>query len=123
MDRSFLFQPQVIAASRSFVCVRLATYEDETEAVFLKAFTSTKSGELENSVFGILAPDGQQKLIRSGRGPKQAFAGPAEMAEAMKKIARLRLKDQVGRAREQIDALRRIGAAVQCDLFDFDATA
>src|ERR1035438_2324909 len=87
MDRSFLFQPQVIAASRNFVCVRLATYEDETEAVFLKAFTSTKSGELENSVFGILAPDGQQKLIRSGRSPKQAFAGPAEMAEAMKKIA------------------------------------
>ena len=37
--------------------------------------------------------------------------------EAMKKIARFRLKDQVGRAREQIDALRRIGAAVQCDLF------
>jgi hypothetical protein len=87
MDRSFLFQPQVIAASRNFVCVRLATYEDESEAVFLKAFTSTKSGELENSVFGILAPDGQQKLIRSGRGPKQAFAGPAEMAETMKKIA------------------------------------
>ncbi|HZZ82165.1 MAG TPA: thioredoxin family protein [Gemmataceae bacterium] len=87
MDRSFLFQPQVIAASRSFVCVRLATYEDETEADFLKAFTPTKSGELENSVFGILAPDGQQKLIRPGRGPKQAFAGPAEMAEAMKKIA------------------------------------
>jgi len=87
MDRSFLFQPQVIAASRKFVCVRLATYEDETEAVFLKAFTSTKSGELENSVFGMLAPDGQQKLIRSGRSPKQAFAGPSEMAEAMKKIA------------------------------------
>jgi len=87
MDRSFLFQPQVIAASRSFVCVRLATYEDETEAVFLKAFTSTKSGELENSVFGILAPDGRQKLIRSGRGPKQVFADAAEMAEAMKKIA------------------------------------
>jgi uncharacterized protein (UPF0335 family) len=37
--------------------------------------------------------------------------------EAMKRIARLRLKDQVGRAREQIDALRRIGDAVQCDLF------
>jgi uncharacterized protein (UPF0335 family) len=37
--------------------------------------------------------------------------------EAMKKIAKMRLKDQVGRAREQIDALRRIGAAVQIDLF------
>lgn len=87
MDRSFLFQPQVIAASRNFVCVRLATYEDEAEASFLKAFTSTKSGELENSVFGILAPDGKQKLIRSGRSPKGAFAGPAEMADTMTKIA------------------------------------
>jgi uncharacterized protein (UPF0335 family) len=38
--------------------------------------------------------------------------------EAMKKIAKMRLKDQIGRAREQIDALRRIGAAVQIDLFD-----
>ena len=43
--------------------------------------------------------------------------------EAMKKIARLRLKDQVGRAREQIDALRRIGAAVQCDLFTLEDDA
>jgi uncharacterized protein (UPF0335 family) len=41
--------------------------------------------------------------------------------EAMKKIAKMRLKDQIGRAREQIDALRRIGAAVQIDLFDASA--
>lgn len=40
--------------------------------------------------------------------------------EAMKKIAKFRLKDQIGRAREQISALRRIGAAVQCDLFSLD---
>lgn len=38
--------------------------------------------------------------------------------EAMKKIAKMRLKDQIGRAQEQIDALRRIGAAVQIDLFE-----
>lgn len=41
--------------------------------------------------------------------------------EAMKKIAKMRLKDQIGRAREQIDALRRVGAAVQIDLFDLSA--
>lgn len=56
MDRSFLFQPQVIPALRNFIRVRLATYEDETEAASLKAFTSTKSGELENNVLGIMAP-------------------------------------------------------------------
>jgi uncharacterized protein (UPF0335 family) len=41
--------------------------------------------------------------------------------EAMKKLAKMRLKDQIGRAREQIDALRRIGAAIQIDLFDVAA--
>lgn len=43
--------------------------------------------------------------------------------EAMKKIARLRLKDQMGRAREQLEALDRIGKAVNCDLFDWAAGA
>jgi len=87
MDRSFLFQPQVIAASRSFVCVRLATYEDEAEAVFLKGFTPTRSGQLENTVFGILAPDGKEKLIRSSRGPDHLFDGPNEMAAVMARVA------------------------------------
>jgi hypothetical protein len=87
MDRSFLSQPQVIAASRDFVCVRLATYEDPTEARFLKEFTRTGSGELENTVFGIVAPDGVKKLIRSSRGVDHVFSGPTAMAEAMAKIA------------------------------------
>ncbi len=39
--------------------------------------------------------------------------------EAMKKIARLRLKDQIGRAREQLEALDRIGKAISVDLFDW----
>ena len=37
----------------------------------------------------------------------------------MKKIARLRLKDQKGRAQEQLEALERIGKAVEFDLFDW----
>lgn len=37
--------------------------------------------------------------------------------EAMKKVASLRIKDQVGRAREQLEALERIGRAMQMDLF------
>lgn len=87
MDRSFLSHANVIEASRSFVCVRLATYEDPIEAKFLKNFTSTRSGELENSVFGILAPDGKQKLVRSGRSPSHVFNGPDDMAERMQAIA------------------------------------
>ena len=87
MDRSFLSKPQVIAASRDFVCVRLATYEDSLEATWLKDFTRTGSGQLENTVFGILAPDGVRKLVRSSRGVDHVFSGPDQMAEAMAKIA------------------------------------
>jgi hypothetical protein len=87
MDRSFLSRPEVIAASRQFVCVRLATYEDKEEAAFLKSFNVTRSGELENTVYCILSPDGKQKLVRAARGIRQVFGSPAQMAESMNRIA------------------------------------
>jgi hypothetical protein len=87
MDRSFLSRDDVIAASRQFVCVRLATYEDREEGAFLKSFNVTRSGELENTVFCILSPDGKKKLIRAARGTRQVFAGAAQMAETMNRIA------------------------------------
>ena len=37
MDRSFLSDSAIIEASREFVCVRLATYEDKDEGKFLEA--------------------------------------------------------------------------------------
>ena len=83
MDRSFLSDASVIAASRKFVCVRLATYEDEGENKFLKSLFRTGSGELENTVFAIFAPDSKEKLIRTGRGPRQLFRDAADMAEKM----------------------------------------
>lgn len=43
--------------------------------------------------------------------------------EAMKKLARLRLKDQIGRAREQLEALDRVGKAIALDLFDWSNNA
>jgi hypothetical protein len=113
MDRSYLSQPQVIAASRQFVCVRLATYEDETEAVFLKGFTPTKSGQLENTVFGMLAPDGKQKLIRSSRGPDHLFSGPAQMAEVMTTAAaKYPAKSGVGPAPLPLVATVKLGVNV-----------
>ena len=39
MDKSFLSQSEVIAASRKFVCIRLATYENAEEAKFLKSIS------------------------------------------------------------------------------------
>lgn len=51
---------------------------------------------------------------------KEAEFAPRDV-EAMKKIARLRLKDQIGRAQEQLEALQRIGDAVGADLFAWAA--
>src|SRR4051794_13529150 len=87
MDRSFLSKPHVVAASRAFVCVRLATYEDPTEASWLKDFTRTGSGQLENTVFGILAPDGNKKLGRSSRGINHLYSGADQFADALTKIS------------------------------------
>ena len=87
MDRSFLSRPEVVAASRAFVCVRLATYEDADEARFLKEFLRTRSGEVENSVFGLLAPDGATKLTRAARGTGQVYSDAAAMAADMKRVA------------------------------------
>src|SRR5689334_16637520 len=88
MDRSFLSQPEVIAASRKFVCVRLTTYENKDEANFLKAFKVTRSGELENTVFTILSPDGKRSLDRASRSARQTFGDSQRMASTMERIAR-----------------------------------
>ena len=65
----------MIAASRKFVCVRLATYESKEEADLLTDIFVGRSGELENTTFVILAPDGKKRLTRAGRGPMFAFRG------------------------------------------------
>jgi hypothetical protein len=87
MDRSFLSDAAVIAASRKFVCVRLTTYEDKTEGEFLKAFHVTRSGELENTVFTILSPDGKRQLARASRSARQTFGDASRMAETMNRLA------------------------------------
>jgi hypothetical protein len=87
MDRSFLSQPEVIAASRAFVCVRLATYENADEAKFLKGITPTRSSELENSVFCLMSPDGKDKLVRGARSMRSIYSDAADMAEGMNRVA------------------------------------
>src|SRR5438132_12014690 len=87
MDGSFLSQPDVIAASRGFVCVRLTTYENAEEAAFLKSFGVTRSGEVENTVVTILGPDGRQQLARASRSARGTFGDAQRMAQAMNRIA------------------------------------
>ena len=88
MDRSFLSDASVIAASRKFICVRLATYEDEHENQFLKSLLRTGSGELENTVFALFAPNAKDHLIRTSRGPRQLFRDASDMAEKMNGYAK-----------------------------------
>jgi hypothetical protein len=88
MDRSFLFDPDVIAASRRLVCIRLATYEHAEEGAFLKGLFTGRSGELENSVFCFLGPDGRQRLTKVGRSPHHLFGSARELAGALDDIAR-----------------------------------
>ncbi len=86
MDRSFLSSDAVIEASRNFICIRLATYEDAQEAEFLKNIFQ-RGGALENTVFCFLAPDGEQRLTRASRGARMNFSGPQEMAQFMNQTA------------------------------------
>jgi hypothetical protein len=87
MDRSFLSQPAVIEASRRFVCVRLATYENAAEAKFLEAICPTGSGRLENTVFTILSPDGKRQLSQASRSTREVFDNAGDMTRAMNRIA------------------------------------
>ncbi|OUU23361.1 MAG: hypothetical protein CBC13_05780 [Planctomycetia bacterium TMED53] len=75
MDQSFWSDPEVIRLSEKFVCARLSTYEDAKEGELLKKLYRGRNGELENTVFVMLAPDGKTRLSRSGRTPQMAFGG------------------------------------------------
>jgi hypothetical protein len=87
MDRSFLSQPEVVQASRKFVCIRLATYESLQEAQVLRRLFVGGSGQVENTTFALLSPDGQHPLVRSGRSPQWSFARSGDMAQTMELIA------------------------------------
>jgi hypothetical protein len=87
MDRSFLLQKEVIEASRDFICIRLATYEDKEEVDYLTQVFHGPSGALENTVFTMLAPDARKYLARSGRAPQWAFSDAADMATSMRRFA------------------------------------
>ena len=90
MDRSFLSDESVIEASRDFVCIRLATYEDAEEAEFLGKIFKQR-GYLANTVFAMLAADGKTFLSRPGRGP--GFRNADAMAKEMKEIVRERYRN------------------------------
>ena len=85
--RSFLVNSDVAKASRSFVCIRLLTYENRDEYEYMEGILGVRAGTLPNTVFCVLAPDGKTKLTRSGRGPFQAFSNASAMASSLKLIS------------------------------------
>ncbi|MBT3890279.1 MAG: hypothetical protein HOF72_06615 [Planctomycetaceae bacterium] len=88
MDRSFLSSDQLIKATRDFVCIRTATYEDKQEATFLEwAFVGNTGGSLRNFGYCILSPDGKTKLRRSTRGPNFLYANSGAMAADLRQIS------------------------------------
>jgi hypothetical protein len=118
MDGSFLSDDNVVAASRKFVCIRLATYEDKRETEFLKTIFVGRSGALENTVFAILSPDGKKPLVQAGRGPFFAYRDAAEMARGMNKIAQAYPAADKPYVGEQIPAMKSVELALNvaaCD--------
>ena len=86
MDRSFLSQPQVIESAKKFVCIRLTSYEDETEKAFIAKITR---GQVANTSFAVLTPEGEIALRGRGpgRGPNDLFADADAMAKGMDELA------------------------------------
>lgn len=78
MDRSFLSDQDIIAATRDFVCLRASTYESAEEAPFLASLFRGRSGELENTVFALVEPDGKTRIGRGGRSPGMALGRSKE---------------------------------------------
>lgn len=86
MDRSFLDHRPVVDAAKNFVCIRLISYEDATESRFIASLTR---GDVSNTSFAILTPDGRPALRGRGpaRGPGNFYATPNDMARGMDLIA------------------------------------
>ncbi len=86
MDRSYLSNAEVIKASRKFVCVRLATYEDADEMKFMASIYDYRT-PTKNSLFAILDPSAKRHLVTPGRSMKTTFTDGAAMAKEMRKIS------------------------------------
>jgi hypothetical protein len=87
MDRSFLSQPQVITASRKFVCIRMMTYENSAEMRLLQSFGATGSGQVENTLVCVLSADGRRQLTDASRSLREVFGDADRMAEELDRIA------------------------------------
>ncbi len=112
----------MIAQARNFVCARLATYESKTEGKFLESLARTRSGELENTVYAVLAPDGKTKLSSAGRSPHMIYRARDEkvsvrlMVEALRRVAKKYPGKKPVQALPYMADVRRGLNVASCDL-------
>src|SRR5262245_44572052 len=125
MDRDYLSSPRVVAASKGLVCARLLTYESAEEAKVLTSFFVGRSGQMENTTFVLVAPDGKTPLTRGGRSPDMVLPGrgghdDGALADLLKsESARYPAKAESSRESPLVPYLvdvRRALDAAACDL-------
>jgi hypothetical protein len=124
MDRDFLSSPRFVAASKEWVCARLLTYESAEEAKVLTSFFVGRSGQLENTTFVLVSPDGKTALTRAGRSPEMALGGRGRDDDALsdllaKQAARFRAKPESSKEAPLLPTLvdvRRGLDVAACDL-------
>lgn len=109
----------VVAASRDLICVRLGTYENAEEAKLLTGIFVGRSGELENTTFVLLAPDGETTISRAGRGPSFLMRRRGASAGGLAKIltdaaAKYRTKAKPAGLPQSYDLRRALNIAA-CD--------
>ena len=67
---------RVIEASKEWICVRLATYENAEESVVLERWLKGVrggGGGLRNTTFALLNPSGEKALAKTGRSPQMVY--------------------------------------------------
>jgi hypothetical protein len=71
--------------AQKFVCIRLTSYESQSEAEFIEKLR----GNPVNTAFAILTPQGEPalKVQGLGRGPSELFSDTADMVKQMNEVA------------------------------------
>jgi hypothetical protein len=85
IDDGWLTHNDIIEVAQKFVCIRLTSYESQSEAEFIEKLR----GNPVNTAFAILTPQGEPalKVQGLGRGPSELFNDTADMVKQMNEVA------------------------------------
>ena len=85
IDDGWLTHNDIIEVAQKFVCIRLNSYESQSEAAFIEKLR----GNPVNTAFAILTPQGEPalKVQGLGRGPSELFSDTADMVKHMNEVA------------------------------------